>query len=66
MENMMELEDMMYSIRCQECPEGFPVVVGPQNSLEELTIKGQSVSEKIFFIHTTSGVGTFFDLVRTN
>ena len=49
MENMMELEDMMYSIRCQECPEGFPVVVGPQNTLEELIIKGQSVSEGIFF-----------------
>ena len=30
------LEDLMYSIRCQVCPEGFPVIVGPGSTVDEL------------------------------
>ena len=47
MQDLIKLEDMMYSIRCQTCPEGFPLIVGPENTLDDLTIqKCQKCSEK--------------------
>lgn len=35
-EDLIKLEELMYSIRCQNCLEGFPVIVGPGSTLKEL------------------------------
>lgn len=37
----------MYSVRCQNCPEGFPIEVGPGSTLNDLNPdKCQSCSQK--------------------
>ena len=42
------IEDMMYSIRCQVCPEGFPIVIGPTlESIQDCKKCLQKPSEEI-------------------
>lgn len=42
-----KLESLMYSVRCQNCPEGFPIEVGPGSTLNDLNPdKCQSCSQK--------------------
>ena len=35
-QDLSKLEDMMYSIQCQSCQGGFPVIIGPGSELSEL------------------------------
>lgn len=35
-DQFQNLEDLMYSIRCPNCPEGSPLIVGPATTLQEL------------------------------